>query len=144
MPTPRLRSKSPALAFLLLPLGVATLLRGAGTPTFVALAEGGQPERTPLVGRVEANRQDVPLSRTTALLDQKLRRLARTGLLRDFPDAFLLELKVDAAGTVRAVSFTPECGRGAALLEVQLLGWRLEPWPAAGDATLRVPVRMAR
>jgi hypothetical protein len=109
-----------------------------------ALAEGIQPERTPFVGQVEADHRDVPLARTTALLDQKLRRLAKTGLLRDFPDASLLELRVDATSVVRGVAFTPDCGHGASLLEVQLLGWRLEPWPAAGDATLRVPVRMAR
>lgn len=136
-PSP-LRNLLQALPFLIPPLLVGTLFHCGGTPVF----GGESPTRMPVIGTLRASRDEVPRIRTTAMLDQRLRELARKGALRGMPERFELELTVDASGAIRHAAAQPAAGEAAQPFLGQLLGWRFSLWTVSGETLLSVPVAM--
>lgn len=120
---------------------VALILSAEAEPKSPAAAKSSQ--ESPLrLGALVADRPALPVGRVSQQLDQKLRSLARAGLLKDMPAAFQLTLFVDASGAVISVAFDRPCGKAAKLVEVQLLGWRFETWTAPGTTKLTQPVQV--
>lgn len=131
--------------FLLLPLLITTLLHGApGLSAAAALPQAPSPEKELLLGPLQSDREDVPLVRIMALLDQKMKGMAKAGLMRNMPSLFTLDLRVDASGAVTAIAFDRACGKPGKLMESQLIGWRMEAWSAHGVTVLRLPVQIGR
>ncbi|MDE3246517.1 MAG: hypothetical protein KGN80_10545, partial [Acidobacteriota bacterium] len=64
------------------------------------------------------------------------------GLLKDLPQTFNLQLRVDASGAVTSVGFDRACGRAGRLLEARLLAWRFETWTLSGSTVLHVPIHV--
>jgi Ca-activated chloride channel family protein len=96
------------------------------------------------IGKLSADREGVPLLRTAALVEQKMKDIAKAGLFKDLPETFNLQLRVDASGAVTAVIFDRACGGPGKLLEARLLAWRFETWTMSGTTVLHVPVHVNR
>ena len=76
------------------------------------------------LGSITADRDGVPLLRTAALVNQKLKELAKAGHLAGLPESFTVRLRIDASGAVVSVLFDRPCEKPGQVLEVHLLAWR--------------------